>query len=69
MVKILKINQYSHKDGKQLLLAELFADSKNDDFTKIVGVGGNEALAMGSSVLTAEGDFALLDSTGTWKWQ
>jgi hypothetical protein len=68
MVKILKVNQYGHKDGKQTLLAELFADSKTDDLTNIVGLGKDEELMMGSLVLTADGDLAFLKSDGTWNW-
>jgi hypothetical protein len=33
-----------------------------------VGVGSDEELAMGSSVITADGDLAFLKSDGTWNW-
>jgi predicted flap endonuclease-1-like 5' DNA nuclease len=68
MVKLIKINQSEVKNNKQLITAELFADSKTDDLTNIVGVGSDEELAMGSSVITADGDLAFLKSDSTWNW-
>ena len=64
MVKIMKITQ----ENNNKIIAELFADSKADSFDSIEGLSPNFKLSAGSSVITANGDFAFLRSDGIWNW-
>ena len=68
MVKIIEQTTESVKDGITYVRAELFADTKSDDLHVISGLGENTQLVSGSSVMTAKGDFAFLNSNGVWNW-
>jgi hypothetical protein len=70
MVKLLKINQSSTVDGKIRVLVDLFADTKNDEISvdTIEGLSSLNELVAGSTILTAKGEIALLDSTNKWNW-
>lgn len=48
----------------------LFADGKSDvtDDMEIEGMLDGYTIGMGSTVLTADADFAFRKSDGTWKW-
>ena len=48
-----------------------FADTKTevtDDMTGAVGLLDGFSIQQGSTVITAEGDFAFRKSDGTWNW-
>lgn len=50
--------------------ASLFADTKEEvvDGMEVIGLQDGYTLAAGSSCLTADKDFAFLDSEGEWHW-
>lgn len=61
----------AQSNGKQLASVSLFADAKTDisgDF-EIEGLPNDYEPYAGSSVLTASGEVAFLQSDGTWTWQ
>ena len=49
---------------------EAFADTKEEvtDSTEFVGFPENGTMEAGSSIITADGEIALLKSDGTWNW-
>ena len=64
MVKVLNITQGQVGE----IIAELFADSKDDALTNIIGMPEGARLGAGSSMITSAGDFAFLRSDGIWNW-
>ena len=61
------INQTVESQGK--VRAELFADTKSDDLSVIPELLQGAELTAGSSVFTATGDIAFMNSNGEWVWQ
>lgn len=66
MVKVL--NTIIENAQTKEIRAELFADTKSDDFENISGVPADYKISAGSSVITANGDFAFMNSSGEWIW-
>lgn len=73
MIKLKEINQTRYVDGKKMVDASLFADTKNevtDDLTgeDIDGLEDDVIIDMGSFVMTASAEYAYMQSNGKWKW-
>lgn len=73
MIKLKEINQTRYVDGKKMVDANLFADTKNevtDDLTgeDIDGLEDDAIIDMGSFVMTASAEYAYMQSNGEWKW-
>lgn len=67
MVIVTKI--VSKNTEKKEVVVNLFADTKDDNLEDIAQLLDGYKPAFGSSVLTATGDFAYLNSSGAWIWQ
>ncbi len=67
MVKVTKI---SANPVKREAVVSLFADKKSDiaDDMEIAGMISGYTIGMGSTVTTADADFAFMKSDGTWNW-
>lgn len=50
---------------------DIIADTKAEvsDSSYVVGLEKNAHIDIGSTVLTADGHFAIRNSSGSWKWQ
>jgi hypothetical protein len=48
----------------------LFADTRAEasDVTDVKGLNTNDVLQAGSTIFTATGDLAVLDSSDVWNW-
>lgn len=73
MIKLKEINQTRYVDGKKMVDASLFADTKNevtDDLTgeDIDGLEDDAIIDFGSFVNTASAEYAYMQSNGKWKW-
>jgi hypothetical protein len=70
MIKLIKINQSEKKDGQNLITADLFADTRTEanTTTDVKGLSTNDVLQAGSTIFTATGDLAILNSDGVWNW-
>ena len=68
MVKVNGVASYDPKTMK--VKASLFADSKSDVTSGMTVEGLREGYTLdaGSSCITADKDFAFLDSSGSWHW-
>ncbi len=67
MVKVTKISTNPiNMEAK----VSLFADRKTDvsDGMEIEGMMDGYAIGMGSTVITADAEFAFMKSDGTWNW-
>lgn len=50
-------------------LISAFADTKEEvDSGEFIGLPANATIAIGSSVLTADGEVAFMKSDGNWNW-
>lgn len=67
MIKLLQIRQ---ADGVNVI-ADIVADTKTEvtDNASVTGLTASAVIALGSTVLTADGHFALRNSSGEWVWQ
>ena len=65
-----KFKKFDSKSGKWKAMATLVADSKEDivEGMKVIGLPKDTELLLGSSVITADGDFAYRKSDGSWNW-
>jgi hypothetical protein len=70
MIKLIKINQSEKKDSQNLITADLFADTRVEasDVTDVKGLSTTDVLQAGSTIFTATGDLAILNSDGVWNW-
>lgn len=73
MIKLKEINQTRYVDGKKMVDASLFADTKNevtDNLTgeDIDGLEDDAIIDMGSFVMTASAEYAYMQSNDKWKW-
>ena len=68
MIKVTDMKQTSQHDNAYTVA--LFADAKSEVIpgAKIVGFPEGAKIEMGSTCLTAAGDFAFMKSDGTWSW-
>lgn len=67
MIKLLQIRQ---ADGVNVI-ADIVADTKTEvtDNASVTGLTASAVIALGSTVLTVDGHFALRNSSGEWVWQ
>ena len=67
MIKLLQIRQ---ADGVNVI-ADIVADTKTEvtDDASVTGLTEAAVIDLGSTVLTADGYFALRNSSGEWVWQ
>ena len=73
MIKLKEINQTRYVNGKKMVDASLFADTKNevtDNLTgeNIDGLEDDVIIDMGSFIMTASVEYAYMQSNGKWKW-
>lgn len=73
MIKLKKINQTRYVNGKKMVDASLFADTKNEVTNNLTGkdIDGLEddvELDVGSMVVTADFQPAQLNSSHQWVW-
>lgn len=68
MVKVSGKPEYD--SSTKTVKASLFADSKDEvvDGMSVIGLDSSYTLAAGSSCITADKEFAFLDSEGEWHW-
>lgn len=65
MVKLVRALNIGDDD----MVAEIYADSKDEVVAGMTVEGAGRPLAAGSSAYTADGDVAILNSAGEWRWQ
>lgn len=67
MIKLLKIRQAENVN----VICDIIADTKTEvtDNASVTGLSESAVIALGSTVLTADGHFAIRNSSGEWKWQ
>lgn len=68
MIELLKIRQSNGVN----VMADLIADTKDEVTDSNMTIGGltsNAVLIIGSTVLTADGHYAIRNSSGEWVWQ
>ena len=68
MIKILEMKN-NNLYGRSYLI-HAFADTKEEvtDDAEFVGLPSDAGIDMGSSIITASGDFAYRKSDGSWNW-
>lgn len=63
-----------NEGGKRLVQADLISDNSGEvvangiDCKNIIGLNDTDKLVFGSTCLTSDLEFGMLDSTGTWKF-
>lgn len=67
---MVKVREISTNPVKKEAVVSLFADKKSDitDNMEIEGMLDGYTIGMGSTVITAEADFAFMKSDSTWNW-
>lgn len=71
MVKVTEMQVVSDYKGEpRKVIASLFADTKEEisEEMTVIGLPENATMEPSSSVLTADGEVALMKSDGTWNW-
>lgn len=73
MLKLKEITSSVYKDQQRLVVASIYADSKEDvsDGTTsadVYGMNRSDVISAGSIVMTADFEIAQMDSDGTWHW-
>lgn len=69
---MVKINKIVHVEANNKIVADLYADSKDDiidGIEPIIGLPAGKSLSEGSTAFTADMEFGILNSSGVWNFK
>ena len=69
MIKVKSIRTYLNNQVDVSLFSDTKAEVRTTPLSDIEGFPQGCIIAMGSSILTAEGELAFMKSDGQWQWQ